>query len=80
MAFGIVLLIILWLLYVLLVRGFLWKIILGIFGAIGIYAFLVAVIPDSASDCLIFSGSHISWAAVIAGVILFLATVCTRID
>lgn len=68
-----VLLIIIFALYKLLVEGWLWKIILGIFGWIGLYWALLEYFPESKNTCLTFQTWNICWAAAIASVVLIMA-------
>jgi len=78
MEFGIVLLIIIYGAYVLLIKGVLWKIIVGIFGWFGMFIFLEMYFPDSKADCLTFSNSSFSWSVVIPTIIVLLAMFYTK--
>jgi hypothetical protein len=66
---GILAIIIIYGLYVLLVKGVLWKLIVAIFGWFGMFIFLETYIPASKTPCL----SLFSWSEVIPAVIVLLA-------
>jgi len=79
MLFGISLLGVLYILYVLLVKGLLWKIILFFAGWVGIFVgiwiyFPAARIPDAVT----ISGVGFSWCSVVPTIICFLALLCTK--
>jgi uncharacterized membrane protein YeaQ/YmgE (transglycosylase-associated protein family) len=74
MIFGIALLIAIWILYKLLVQGFLWKIILGICGALMIHVLLWNNFPGTHS--IGFVG--LPWSAVIGIAVLLLAMMHTK--
>lgn len=80
MIFGICLLIAIFALYILLVKGALWKIIVYAFGYFGMYTALVTYIPESTYTCLTFDQTHLSWAIVIPTVIIILALAYTHAD
>ena len=68
MAFWLIVLLVIYLLYVLLVQGALWKIILAVFGWLGMVAFMISLHnPDL---------TH--WATVIATVVVILAMSTTK--
>ena len=76
MVFGICMLIVLYLLWVLLVKGALWKLILGAFGWFGIYIFLTTQLHlDQASP---FKNNFMSWAAIIPTIIVLMAMATTK--
>lgn len=77
MIFGIALLIVIWIIWLLLVRGYLWKGILFITGWFGIRLLLPAYVPWAAGTTLIFSHT-VSMAAVVATVVCFLALLTTH--
>ena len=57
----------------LLIQGLLWKMIIGIFGWIGIYKTLVEYVPQTKSICFTFSGKSFSWCEIIPTFILLMA-------
>lgn len=66
-------LIAIYILWILLVRGFLWKLILGVGGWFGIYMFLITYVSGAGDTGIIISETLISWAAVIPTIIVMLA-------
>jgi len=77
MVFGIVLLVVLYLLYVLLVRGLLWKIFFVIFGWGAIYAYLSRL--ESFQNCpLTISDYTFSWAAIVPTALVFMVMLHTK--
>lgn len=78
MIFGILLLVTIFLLYILLVQGALWKMIVYGFGYFGMYVALRMYFPDSRHVCLVFDHNHISWAVVIPAIIIVLALAYTK--
>lgn len=79
MVFGICLLVAIYLLYVLLVKGALWKLVLGGFGMWGIWMWLSQF--QAMQVCpLNISGYTISWAAIIPIVIFILVLAHTHTD
>jgi hypothetical protein len=78
MGFSIFLLIVIIFLWKLLVEGLLWKIIIGIFGWIGLYTFISQSFHSSKNTCIVFAGSHFSWSIVIPTIILFMAMLYTK--
>ena len=78
MIFGLALLVIIYFLWVLLVQGLLWKIILAIGGWFGIMVGLRIYMPDSAHECVQVSGYHLSWAVVIPTFIVLMAMAYTK--
>jgi hypothetical protein len=80
MALGIILLLVIGALYLLFVKGFLWKILLGGFGVLGMWIFLKVYIPSS-NEILITAGeTTFSWAATIPVAVLLLALSCTKME
>lgn len=76
MEFGIAMLVVIYLLWVLLVKGALWKIILGAFGWFGIYIFLTTQWHlDQESP---FKDNAVSWAVIIPTIIVLLAMASTK--
>jgi len=78
MAFGIGLVIVCIALYILLVKGVLWKILVGIFAFLGMHAFLTSSFPSSINTCISFADSSFSYAAVIPAFVLLMASFYTR--
>ena len=73
---GVGLLLVFYFLYVLLVKGLLYKIILSIFGWIGLYGYLSHTWQlDQASP---FKDDFISWAAIIPTILVFMAACKTK--
>jgi hypothetical protein len=75
MSFGICMLIGLYLLYVLLVKGALWKLILAGFGWAGMYSYLNSI-PVMHSHP--FHNDTFSWAVIIPTLIVMLAAAYTK--
>lgn len=75
MVFGICLLIAIYLLYVLLVKGALWKIILGAFGWAGMYWWLKSIPACNEHP---FNNDTFSWAVVVPTIIVLLAMMSTK--
>jgi len=65
MVFGIFLLLIIFIFWLLFIRGYLFKLILFIGGWIGIYGFLMLKVPESHSIAFMAAGHDYSWAFVI---------------
>jgi hypothetical protein len=78
MIFGVVFLMIIYLLWVLVVQGALWKIIVGFFGWLGMHSALMIYFPESSHICITISGSSFTWAQVIPTIVVFLATAYTK--
>lgn len=80
MPFGILLLITIFGLYILLVRGALWKILVYVFGYFGMYIALVMYFPNSKHTCITFDHTPLSWAIVIPVIVILLALAYTHED
>ena len=78
MIFWIALLFVLYLLWLLLVKGIIWKACLFFGGWIGIYCVLMAKFPGAAHTAITVAGSNYSWAVVIPTAICILALAHTR--
>jgi hypothetical protein len=76
--FGICLLVAIYILWVLLVKGALWKIIVGIAGWFGMFIALRLYFPGAVHECLNFSGYSFSWSEVIPTVVVLLAMAYTK--
>lgn len=74
---GFVLLAALYAVYKLFVEGYLFKIILFVFGWFGLYIFISAMEGGMNTPMTVGSNS-ISWAFIVPTVICFLALLCTR--
>lgn len=76
MEFGIAMLVVIYLLWLLLVKGALWKLILAGFGWFGIYVFLAIQFHlDKTSP---FKDNSFSWAAIVPTIIVLLALASTK--
>lgn len=73
MIFGICLLLVIFILWMLLVEGWLWKLALLLFGWIGMYFALHIYIPDSSAICFSAGGYDYSWKIVIPTFVCFMA-------
>jgi hypothetical protein len=78
MLFGLILLAIIYLAYLLLIKGWLWKLIIFIGGWVGISVLLRAYIPNSSHICFTFDDISFSWATVIPTVICILVLAHTE--
>lgn len=78
MSFAVLLLIIIFIMWQLLVKGWLWKITIGIFGWFGIYWALLHYIPSSRHECLNIAGCSMSWSAAIPSFILIMSMFYTK--
>lgn len=76
MLFAIGMLIVIYLLWVLLVKGALWKIILGAFGWFGLYVFLSANWQLNQESP--FKDNFMSWAAIIPTALVLLVMATTK--
>jgi hypothetical protein len=77
MIFGFTLLLAIWIIWMLLVEGYLWKGILFFAGWFGIRLLLPVYMPITVQTTMIFS-HPITWAAIIATGICFLALATTK--
>lgn len=75
MLFGFCLLIVIYILYVLLIRGTLWKIILAIFGWFGMFWFLSSIKGFQERP---LDNNTFTWAMVIPTVIVLLCMITTK--
>lgn len=78
MIFWFIILIVIYLLWLLLVKGALWKLILFFGGWFGIYVFLAINFPKSTLTAITIASTHYSWAFVIPTIICLLALAHTR--
>ena len=67
-------------LYVLLIQGLLWKIIVFIGALFGINILLSEYIIQSNYICLVFNDYRFSWAQVISFIVVLLAMLCTKTE
>lgn len=79
MIFAITILVILYFLYILFIKGLLWKLIISIFGWLGMYWFLINV-DELATSGITIAGCLVSWAAVIPSIIVALAMMYSKED
>jgi hypothetical protein len=73
MTLGIILLIALYILWKLFVDGWLFKIILAVFGWLGIYWYLSSYVEGATKTAITISSTEISWAAVIPSIVIIFA-------
>jgi hypothetical protein len=78
MLFGALMLSIIGILWFLLVKGFLWKMILFFAGWVGIYFLLLRYVDGSNHIILTLGTYQMSWAALIPTVICFLCLLTTK--
>lgn len=78
MAFGIALVIGCLVLYTLIVKGVLWKILVGLFAFLGMHTFLLNSFQSSHNIFLSIGDSTFSYAAVIPVFVIFMASFYTR--
>ena len=78
MSSAIILLFIIFIMWQLLVKGWLWKITIGIFGWAGMYWALSYYIPGSSNQCLTIAGASVSWAATLPSIVLFMSMLYTK--
>lgn len=78
MIFGFLLLVVLYFLWILLVKGALWKLMIGFFGWLGMHWALQVYIPESKHVCLIVTGYTFSWSQVIPTIIVLMAMAYTK--
>ena len=78
MVFWFMILFVIYLIWVLLFKGFLWKLIIFIAGWIGIYLLLPIYFPNSMQTAITITGNSYSWAMVIPTAICLLALVHIR--
>lgn len=79
MVFGLLMLVALYIFYVLLIKGWLWKIILGAAGWYGMYWYLSSI-PAARACPLVFSGHSYSWAAILPTLVIIFAMATTKED
>lgn len=78
MILGIVALVCLYVIWVLFVDGWLWKLILLVAGWVGVRLLLLTYWPGSEHIFMVVSSHPISWAATIASGICVMALLTTR--
>lgn len=78
MAFGLFMLLVIYFIWVLFSEGLLWKLLLGIFGFIGMKIYLEAYISFSHNTALSFSGFDFSWSTIIPTIIVIMAMANVR--
>ena len=75
---AIIILIALFLIYKLLISGWLWKILMGIFGFLGMFWTMKNYIPHSGAICLTVGSYPLSWAIVVPMIILLITMIYTK--
>lgn len=78
MVFGIAMLVAIYILWQLLIKGLLWKTILAIGGWISIYVFLEKSYDWAAHSGIIISNNLISWSIIIPSFIVLMAMAYTK--
>jgi hypothetical protein len=78
MAFGIGIIVVCAALYALIVKGVLWKLLVGVFAFSGMYIFLSETFPSSKGICFMMGGTNFSYAAVIPAFVILMASFYTR--
>lgn len=78
--FAAVLLVALYIMYLLLVKGWLFKLILFAAGWFGVYIWLKIYVEGATHTAVTFSGHDFSWAAVIPTVICVLCLACSKAE
>jgi hypothetical protein len=78
MIFWIVLLFVLYIIWLLLVKGIIWKACLFFGGWVGIYCLLQANFPQATHTAITVAGTSYSWSMVIPTIICILALAHTR--
>jgi len=78
MIFWAAILLVIYFIWLLLVKGILWKMCLFFGGWIGIYSLLRVYVPDSAHTAITLAGHACSWAALLPTIICILALAHTR--
>jgi hypothetical protein len=77
MAFGIGILVAVFILYKLLINGALWKMIVAFFGFFGMEEFLSHSFPSLESTCILLGDYGVSWAVTIPLGIIIMAMIYT---
>jgi len=72
---AIALLVGLYIIYLLLIKGWLWKLILGVFGWLGMYWYLSGI---PACQSYPFNNDTFTWASVIPTIVILLAMAYTK--
>ena len=67
-------------LYFLLIKGYLWKLLFLIFGYLGMYWSLVNFVPSSKAVLLIVLGHGFSWAICIPTILVFLLLATSKVE
>ncbi len=78
MSFGIGLIIVSFVLYVLLVKGVLWKLLVAIFAFLGMHTFLTSNFHNSTHTFVTVGDTTFSWATTISIFIILMASLYTR--
>lgn len=78
--FATALLVVLFIMYQLLVKGWLWKLILFVFGWFGLYIGLRIYVDGAMHTAVTINGYGFSWAAVVPTLVCICALACTKDD
>jgi len=78
LVFGFMMLLTIYVIYELFVKGYLFKITLFFFGWFGIHIALLKYVDGADKVAVTISGTTFSWAVVIPTVICFLCLLCSR--
>jgi hypothetical protein len=80
MIFGIAMLVVIYILWVLFVQGALWKIILFGAGWFGIYVAMRVYVEGATETVVTISGTDFSWASVVPTIICIMALATTKAE
>jgi hypothetical protein len=78
MGFAILLVVFFWAVYVLLIKGVLWKLLLVIFGWFGLFVFLGIYFPSTAIHGIIVADTLVPWNAVLPSFVVLLSLAYTK--
>ena len=76
MVFGVFLLVVIIILWQLLVKGLLWKLLLGVAGWFGIWVFMETYFPGSKSTAI--NDLEMSWSQVVPTIVVLMAMAYTK--
>lgn len=80
MIFGIAMLVVIYILWVLFVKGALWKIILFCAGWFGIYVAMRVYVEGATATIVTIGDVDFSWAAVVPTIICIMALATTKVE
>ena len=78
MAFGLFMLLILYFIWILFSEGLLWKLLLGIFGFIGMKIYLETYVPFSLDTVMTIGTSDVRWSTLIPSIVVIMAMANVR--